>query len=56
MKRTVSPRVTPSMKSAIADLKLDKLYVIHAGEGVSSLAPRIEAIPPGKIETEIESL
>ncbi|MEW5950215.1 MAG: ATP-binding protein [Thermodesulfobacteriota bacterium] len=32
VKLTSSPRVTPSMRSALSDLKLQRLYVIHSGE------------------------
>lgn len=44
-KRSSSPRITPSMRSAMADLKLERLDVIHAGEGAFPLAPRVRAVP-----------
>ena len=31
IKRTDQPRVTPSIRSALADLKLDHVYLVHAG-------------------------
>ena len=43
IKRTVSPRVTPSMRVALHDLKLDSLDVIHAGQDTFPLAPNIRA-------------
>jgi predicted AAA+ superfamily ATPase len=43
-KRTVSPRVTPSMQIALHDLKLDSLDVIHAGQDTFALAPTIRAV------------
>jgi predicted AAA+ superfamily ATPase len=43
-KRTTTPTVTPSMRSALADLALDRLDVIHAGPTSFPLAPRIRAI------------
>jgi uncharacterized protein len=44
IKRTVSPRVTPSMQVALHDLKLDSLDVIHAGPDTFPLAPKIRAV------------
>ncbi|MBW2109663.1 MAG: ATP-binding protein, partial [Deltaproteobacteria bacterium] len=32
VKRTTSPRITPSMRIALADLKLERLDIVHAGE------------------------
>ena len=32
IKHTAAPRVTPSMQSALSDLRLDSLTVVHAGE------------------------
>jgi predicted AAA+ superfamily ATPase len=43
-KRTTSPKVTPSMRTALADLSLHSLDVIHAGQQTFSLAPKIRAI------------
>jgi hypothetical protein len=34
-----------SIHSALADLSLDHLYVVHAGAGHFPLAPRVTAIP-----------
>ena len=42
-KRSTSPTVTPSMRSALHDLKLDRLDVVHAGPVSFKLAPRIHA-------------
>lgn len=44
-KRTDSPVVTRSMLTAIDDLKLDALYVVHAGDHRFPLAHNIEAVP-----------
>jgi predicted AAA+ superfamily ATPase len=44
IKRTVSPRVTPSMQVALHDLKLDSLDVIHAGQDTFPLARKIRAV------------
>jgi predicted AAA+ superfamily ATPase len=44
VKRSSSPSVTPSMINAVADLKLDRLFVIHAGEKTFDLAAKIKAV------------
>lgn len=44
IKRTDSPRVTPSMRSALVDLDLDRIVVAHAGSARYPLADRIEAV------------
>lgn len=40
-----APRVTPSMRSALADLRLDHLWVVHAGATTFPLGERITALP-----------
>lgn len=45
VKRTDQPRVTPSVRHALADLGLDRVIVVHAGQHRFPLAPRVEAIP-----------
>lgn len=44
VKLTGSPSVTPSMRSAFSDLKLNRLFVIHAGEETFDLAKGIKAV------------
>ena len=44
VKLTSSPHVTPSMRSALSDLKLQRLYVIHSGEETFQLARNIQAV------------
>ncbi len=44
VKLTAAPEVTPSMRVALADLKLDRLDVLHAGTHTFALAPRIRAV------------
>lgn len=44
VKLTGSPCVTPSMRSALSDLKLQRLYVIHAGEETFQLEKNILAV------------
>lgn len=43
-KHASAPGVTPSMRIALHDLKLDRLEVIHAGEHTYPLAPKIRAV------------
>lgn len=45
IKRTASPSLTPSMRVAVDDLKLDALHVIHAGTHDFSLGRNIAAVP-----------
>jgi predicted AAA+ superfamily ATPase len=47
-KRADAPTLTPSMRIAMADLKLDHLYVVYPGERAYALAKRVEVVPLGK--------
>ena len=44
-KRTEAPVLTPSMRIALKDLKLDRLDVVHAGRESFPLAERVRAVP-----------
>ncbi|HEY3490316.1 MAG TPA: ATP-binding protein [Candidatus Deferrimicrobiaceae bacterium] len=55
-KRTDAPRVTPSMRSALADLELDALFVVHAGEHEFFLAERITAVPIARLLESVPRL
>lgn len=44
-KRTGAPKTTLSMRTAVADLKLDSLYVVYPGNKRYHLSERIEAVP-----------
>jgi len=44
VKRTSAPSITPSMRSALSDLKLQRLFVIHAGEHSFDMAKKIRAV------------
>jgi predicted AAA+ superfamily ATPase len=52
-KRTTSPRITRSMRSALEDLALDELNVVHAGEKTYPLATRVRAISARRIEADL---
>ena len=56
IKRTTAPRITPSMRHAIHDLKLTHLDVIHAGEHTFPLAERLRALPLYRLMEEIAPL
>ena len=55
-KRTTSPRVTPSMRSALSDLKLKRLDVIHAGENSFPLGEKIRAVSRQRLLVDIQPL
>ncbi len=44
IKRTATPKITKSMRSAIETLRLDRAFVIHAGQHSFPLGDNIEAI------------
>ena len=49
IKRTDSPRVTPSMRNALTELALDWLYVVYPGPDRFMVDEKIEAIPARQI-------
>ncbi len=55
-KRTTSPRVTPSMRSALSDLKLNRLEVIHAGENTFPRAEKIRAVSWQRLLDDVQPL
>ena len=44
-KRVDAPRLTPSMRVALEDLKLERLAVVYPGHLRYTLADRAEAVP-----------
>jgi hypothetical protein len=52
-KRTTTPSVTPSMRSALSDLRLDRLDVVHAGTLTYPLAGRIRAVAAGRLLSDL---
>jgi uncharacterized protein len=48
-KRADAPKVTPSMRIAMHDLKLDRLYVVYPGLHRYPMADGIEAVPLGAL-------
>jgi predicted AAA+ superfamily ATPase len=47
-KRADAPVLTPSMRIAMSDLKLDHLYVVYPGEKAYTLGKKIEVVPLSK--------
>jgi predicted AAA+ superfamily ATPase len=54
VKRTSAPFITPSMRTALADLKLQRLFVVHAGEHSFDLAKNIRAIALTHVLNELK--
>jgi uncharacterized protein len=44
-KRMDAPTLTPSMRIALEDLKLDRLVVVYPGERRYRLADRVDVLP-----------
>ena len=55
-KRTEAPAMTSSMHISLKDLKLDRLYVIHAGSEVFPISRKTLAVPLARIYREIKPL
>jgi len=53
MKRTSSPRITPSMRTALSDLKLQRLYVVHAGAQSFDMAEKTRAVALSQLLDEL---
>ena len=49
IKRTDATRITPSMRHALADLRLDRLTVVHAGSEAYPMGEKIRAMPLAKL-------
>ena len=56
VKRTEAPRLTTSMRSALETLDLQRLDVVHAGQRLYQLAPRVRALPAAQLSTELRPL
>jgi uncharacterized protein len=54
IKRADAPGLTPSMRIALADLKLDRLLVIYPGDKSYRLAPKVEVIPASQVAEFME--
>ena len=56
VKRTEAPRLTASMRYALETLDLQRLDVVHAGERLYKLAPRVRALPAAQLANELRPL
>ena len=56
VKRTSRPQLTPSMRSAMADLRLDRLDVLHAGEETFMLDRHARAVAMNRLLIDIAPL
>ena len=56
IKRADAPRLTPSMRTALEDLRLDRLVVVYPGERRYALAERVEVVPLQMLCTEGDNL
>jgi predicted AAA+ superfamily ATPase len=56
VKRTSAPAVTPSMRVALEDLRLERIDVVHAGRETFPLSDRIRAVAAHRIWTDLEPL
>jgi predicted AAA+ superfamily ATPase len=56
IKRTSIPRVTPSMRSALADLGLESIDIVLAGDRTFPLAERIRAVAFSRMFEDIRQL
>ncbi len=54
IKRTSSPRITPSIRSAIENLQLSRVDVIHAGNDCFPLSDRVNAISASRLSESID--
>lgn len=55
-KRTVAPKITPSMRMAIEDLDLSRLDVLHAGSETFPLSPKIRAVSAHRLLEDLKPL
>lgn len=56
IKRTTQPQITSSMRSALSDLKLEQLDVIHAGNTTFDLHKKIRAVSWKRLLKDVEPL
>jgi predicted AAA+ superfamily ATPase len=56
VKRTSSPRLTPSIRTALADLHLTRLDVIHAGDHTFPLARHVRAVALTRLLDDVTPL
>jgi len=55
-KRSSAPAMTRSMHVALADLRLDSIDIVHAGEHTFQVAPKVRAVACADVQEEIAPL
>ncbi|MEA2691442.1 MAG: uncharacterized protein QOJ16_829 [Acidobacteriota bacterium] len=55
-KLTDAPKLTASIRTALADLKLDRVDVVHAGEHTFPLGERVRAVALGRLDEDMQGL
>ena len=53
IKRTTAPKVTRSMRTAVQDLDLKELIVIHAGRDSYPLGAKVRAVAAGRLDLDL---
>jgi uncharacterized protein len=56
IKRTTAPALTPSMRAAVKDLKLESLQVVHAGADTFPLGPGVRAVAWRELDEALTGL
>jgi predicted AAA+ superfamily ATPase len=56
MKRADAPRLTPSMRSALEDLRLEQLVVLYPGETEYELAENVRVVPLSSLPLGVKSV
>ena len=56
IKRTTTPAMTPSMRIALSDLKLNRIELIHAGEHTFQLSNNVRAVALTKMIKDLKNL
>jgi len=56
VKRSASPVMSPSMRIALSDLNLARLFVVHAGDHSYDMASNVRAISLPHLERELERI
>ena len=56
LQRTVSPKVTKSMRIAIEDLKLKRLEVVHAGTETFALDRKTRALSYFRLQEDLKPI
>ena len=53
VKRTTAPKVTRSIRSALDDLDLSEVIVVHAGQDSYRLAAKVRTVAASRLETDL---